>query len=69
LEIVGEASGKIPQAFRKLHPELPWSKMIGMRNILIHAYFQIDRQTLWLTVKNDLPGLVEPLKRVKNSLE
>lgn len=69
LEIIGEATGKIPVDYRKAHPDLPWKKMTGMRNILIHAYFQVDRQTIWLTVKNDLPGLVEPLERIKTNIK
>lgn len=64
LEIIGEAAGRIPADFCNKHPELPWKTMKGMRNILIHAYFGVDYQTIWLTIRNDLPGLIPPLEKM-----
>ena len=64
LEIMGEAAGRISEDFRDSHPDIPWHKVIGIRNRLIHEYFQINRKTVWDTIKNDLPDLIrmiEPL--------
>lgn len=64
LEIIGEAAGRVSEETRKSHPEIPWQKMIGMRNRLIHEYFRVDLQAVWDTVHKDLPELiplVEPL--------
>lgn len=60
LEIIGEASKKIPKSLREKYPQIPWSKMAGMRDILIHEYFGIAHERLWETVKRDIPK-VKPL--------
>lgn len=57
LEIIGEAARSIPQAFRTLHPEISWKQINGMRNILIHHYFGINRDRIWAVVEHDLPAL------------
>lgn len=56
LEIVGEAVKKIPDEQRRLYPEIPWRSISGMRNILIHEYWQIDIEVLWATIP-DFPLL------------
>jgi uncharacterized protein with HEPN domain len=64
LEIIGEAARRISQQTRDAHPEIPWTQMIGLRNLLIHEYFRLDLMTVWDTVQNDLPrliALIEPL--------
>jgi uncharacterized protein len=64
LEIVGEASRNLSQLTRDAHPEIPWIRMIGLRNVLIHQYFQINLKTIWDIIQNDIPALirhVEPL--------
>ena len=58
LEIIGEASRNLSGELRNQHPELPWSQIIGMRNVLVHAYFVIDLDRLWETVKKDLRPLI-----------
>jgi uncharacterized protein with HEPN domain len=62
--IIGEAAGFVPEDFAEAHPEIAWSLMRGMRNRLVHDYFGIDPQILWDTIWNDLPSLVEPLKKL-----
>ncbi len=57
LEIIGEAARSIPPDFRNLHPEVPWRQINGMRNILVHHYFGINRDRIWAVVEHDLPGL------------
>jgi uncharacterized protein with HEPN domain len=64
IQIIGEASRKISAEFRKAHPEIPWSEIIGMRNRLVHEYFRIVPDKIWETVQKDLPALIvllEPL--------
>ena len=64
LEIIGEAASKVSVEFRSEHMEIPWRKMIGMRNKLIHAYQDVDLDVVWDTVTNDIPPLQEELLRV-----
>lgn len=47
LEILGEAAKRIPTTFRQKHPDIPWSKMAGMRDVLIHDYMDVDVRTVW----------------------
>jgi uncharacterized protein with HEPN domain len=56
LLVVGEAAGKVPKAVRTRHPEIPWSNMTGMRNILVHDYFGIDLTIVWRIVTKNLPA-------------
>ena len=64
LEIVGEAAARVSAECRSEHPGIPWPAIVGMRNQLIHAYFEVDRNILWDTVKTDLPPLVTALEAI-----
>ena len=55
MEIVGEAANRVSQSTRQANPKIPWPRIIGMRNRLIHGYDVIDFDLLWDTVTNDLP--------------
>lgn len=55
LEIIGEAVKNLPVPFKAKHPEIPWKQMAGMRDILIHEYFDIDLSLTWSVVKRELP--------------
>jgi uncharacterized protein with HEPN domain len=57
IQIVGEACRAISAELREQHPEAPWRAIIGMRNILVHRYFGIDVQAVWVAVERDLPAL------------
>jgi uncharacterized protein with HEPN domain len=62
LEMIGEASAKISKGFRKTHNEIPWREMVGLRNRLIHEYFQIDLGAVWDTIQDDLPKLIDVIE-------
>ena len=64
IEVIGEAASKISMEFRKDHPDIPWQKIIGMRNRLIHIYFDIDYHIVWQTVKENLPPLIDQLRSI-----
>jgi len=64
IEIIGEAVNKIynlAPEFVNRHPELPWARMRGMRNVVIHEYFFVDLKIVWTTVKDDLPRLKQQI--------
>jgi uncharacterized protein with HEPN domain len=55
LEIIGEASKKIPEPVKLRNPELPWREIAGIRDILIHEYFGLNTKVIWKTLTEDLP--------------
>lgn len=63
IEIIGEAASQISRELRDRSPGLPWADVIGMRNRLVHAYFDIDPDIVWDTAAQDLPPLVTELTR------
>lgn len=65
VEIVGEAASRISSETREELPDLPWGPASGMRNRLVHAYFDIDRDILWATVTQALPPILERLRSVQ----
>ncbi len=62
IEIVGEAASRVSPKTQAAHPEIPWPDIVGMRNRLIHAYYDIDLDRVWDTVIDDLPPLIEDLE-------
>ncbi len=64
LEVVGEAANRVPTEEQTLHPEIPWSQIIGLRNRLIHGYDAIDLDILWQIVSQDLDPLIESLEAI-----
>jgi uncharacterized protein with HEPN domain len=68
LEIIGEAAKNIPADLRKLSPEIPWKKIIGFRNIVIHEYFRVDLSTTWIIIKKQLPVLKKQISVMMKEL-
>lgn len=62
MEIIGEAVKHVPNDVRLSNPSIPWKSMAGMRDVLIHDYFGVDVETIWITVKDKIPPL-EPILR------
>ncbi len=67
LEIIGEAVKNISHVTREQHPDIPWKQLAGLRDILIHQYFGIDLDTIWLVVENRLPVLSEQIQSIIDS--
>lgn len=59
---IGEAAARVSEQGRARAPDLPWTKMVGMRHILVHAYFDLDLEAVWKVVTRDLPPLVRALR-------
>ncbi|MBI5727896.1 MAG: DUF86 domain-containing protein [Ignavibacteriales bacterium] len=64
IEIIGEAVKNLSQEFKDLHPGIEWRKLSGMRDRLIHQYFNVDYEILWDVVKNKLPEIQGKLQRI-----
>jgi len=69
LQIIGEAARALPQDVRDLAPDVPWQKIIGMRNILVHGYFEIDTEIVWGAATRDVPALKPRVERLLRTLE
>lgn len=65
IEIIGEAASKLSDSFREKHINIDWRDVVSMRNVLAHAYFEIDYEIVWKTVQEDLPPLIRVLKEIQ----
>jgi uncharacterized protein with HEPN domain len=66
IEIIGEAASRVSAEVQAGHTAIPWSDIVGMRNRLIHAYYDIDLDRVWDTVLDDLPLLIQELEALVN---
>lgn len=64
LEIIGEATKHVPDEIRKDYPSVPWRKIAGTRDVLIHAYFGVDLNVIWNTVNERLPELKKDIEKI-----
>jgi uncharacterized protein with HEPN domain len=64
LEIIGEAASRVPKEEQARYADISWSEIISLRNRLIHGYDTVDFDILWQIVSQDLPGLIESLRKV-----
>ena len=69
LEIIGEASGHIPEDIRSKYPEIPWKRVVGFRNIVIHGYFDVDLEIVWTIATNRLQEVKHGIRRMLEELE
>jgi uncharacterized protein with HEPN domain len=65
LGIIGEASSKLSSEFKKSYPEIDWKGFIGLRNIVIHRYWQQDFDIIWEIIKKELPEMRRALRQKK----
>ncbi|MBI1913118.1 MAG: DUF86 domain-containing protein [Deltaproteobacteria bacterium] len=64
IEIIGEAASRLSPDCQSEFPAIPWKNIINMRNRLIHAYYDINIDTVWGTVTEDLPPLITELEKI-----
>jgi uncharacterized protein with HEPN domain len=64
LEVIGEATNKLPDAFRARYPQVEWRAMAGMRDRLIHGYFGVDHDLVWEVATQKIPELRIALRRI-----
>jgi len=64
VEIVGEAADRLSPAFHQAHPEIPWRKIVGQRNVLAHEYGDVDPSMMWDLARLHLPILIQQLERL-----
>lgn len=69
LEIIGEALKNVSENFTAAHPDVPWKKMMGMRNKLIHEYFGVDLEIVWKVVERELPDFQARIDAILTKLE
>lgn len=65
LTVIGEAAANLSKEFREAHPDIPFYEMIGMRNRIVHGYWEIDEEVVWKTCHEDLPLLENLLSNLK----
>jgi len=64
IEVIGEAVKNIPLTFRNKYPQIPWKGIAGMRDKLIHHYFEIDLNRVWVAVKEEIPALKKQIEEI-----
>ena len=69
LAIIGEAAGKLLPEIESSYPEIPWTEMRAIRNVIIHEYFQVNLSIIWETIQTDLPPLMQQLKELLEQLD
>ncbi len=69
LEILGEAASKVSPETRLRFSSIPFAKIVSMRNRLIHAYFEVDLDVVWATVRGDLPALLPALDAALSEID
>ena len=61
LIVIGEAAAQLPEEFRVRHPEVPWSRVVGFRNIAVHQYFGLNLEIVWTAATHDAPELAKQI--------
>jgi uncharacterized protein with HEPN domain len=69
LQIIGEAAAQLGRDFHAAHAQVPWAKIVAMRNVLVHEYFGVDLNELWNVVERDLKGFQGAVERLLAKLE
>jgi len=69
LEIIGEAVKNIPQEMRGKYPDIPWKKIAGTRDVLIHEYSGVNLKRIWKVIKEDLIDLKRNIQEIKKDLK
>ncbi len=67
IEVIGEATKRLPASVRDPHPEIPWRQISGMRDKLIHDYFGVNAEVVWKTATEDVPVIIRWLEGIEQS--
>lgn len=68
-EIIGEAVGKLSEELKRQHPEIPWQDVKDFRNLLAHEYFGVDLEIVWNTIRDDLPMLLDAVRKIIDGIK
>jgi len=68
-EIIGETATRVPEEIQGIHPEVPWYKMKGMRNIMVHEYFRVDTKIVWVIARKDLHKIIPQIEKILDNLD
>lgn len=68
-EIIGEAANSLTTEFRSTHKKIDWRIIIGLRNVLVHGYYQINEEIIWKTIINDLPTLKDNISKIISGMD
>ena len=66
IEIIGEAAARMPTDYTSQYPKIPWQKMAGMRNRIVHDYFGIDLEIIWQVISHNIPELKQQIEKLRN---
>lgn len=69
LEIIGEAVKSLHPEFRKKYSNIPWKEITGMRDKVIHEYFGVDQEILWVTIQKDIPALKKEILKIRKNFK
>lgn len=68
LEIIGEAVGQLDASFKEDHPDIPWRKIRGLRNVVAHVYWEVDYDIIWQVVEDEIPRLKQQVDDLLQTL-
>lgn len=66
LQVIGEAARGVSQFSRGRYPEVPWTQIVALRNILVHEYFGLNMQQLWMVTQRELPALEQQILAIRH---
>lgn len=69
IEVIGEATKNVPDDVRAGYPQIPWKEMAGMRDKVIHFYFGVDKEIIWLVAKDRIPALQPLIESIVRDLK
>jgi uncharacterized protein with HEPN domain len=69
IEIIGEASKNVPDPVREKYADIPWKKLNGIRNRIVHAYFGVDSSIIWFIIENELSSLKQSIHNALREIE
>jgi uncharacterized protein with HEPN domain len=65
--VIGEAAARLPSDLKSRYPGVPWSRIVGFRNVAVHAYFSVQWPTVWTTATEDAPALRPQIEAILES--